>query len=160
MGIHTRFIHARSIPLLLAGLLLAAPASAAIYRWTDSSGVIHYSQTPPTSPERDVVRLPENGSDVGAVPVAAKPPGKSADRPTRKKPAQPAQPTKKPKAKAPESPAQRAARCSKARKTLTLVQTHVRIRLHEANGKVRRMTEAQRQAKIQALEKELAKDCS
>ncbi|GBE09480.1 hypothetical protein BMS3Bbin12_00195 [bacterium BMS3Bbin12] len=157
MGAHNLFAHTRSIPLLLAGLLLAAPASAAIYRWTDSSGVIHYSQTPPTSPERDVVRLPESGSDVGAVPVVAKPSGKSADRPAAKKPAQPA---KKPGAKAPESPAQHAARCRKARKTLTLVRTHTRIRLHEANGKVRRMSEAQRQAKIQALEKELAKDCS
>jgi len=111
---------------------------------------------PPTSPERDVVRLPESGSDVGAVPVAAKPPGKSADRPTGKKPDQRA---RKPKAKAPESPAQRAERCRKARKTLTLVQTHTRIRLHEANGKVRRMSEVQRQAKIRALKKELAKDC-
>ncbi|HEB80826.1 MAG TPA: DUF4124 domain-containing protein, partial [Chromatiales bacterium] len=61
MGVHTLFTHAWSISLLLAGLLLAAPASAAIYRWTDSSGVIHYSQTPPTSPERNVVRLPESG---------------------------------------------------------------------------------------------------
>lgn len=157
MGVHTLFTHAWSISLLLAGLLLAAPASAAIYRWTDSSGVIHYSQTPPTSPERNVVRLPESGSDVGAVPVVAKPPGKSADRPAGKKPDRPA---RKPKAKTPESPAQRAARCRKARKTLTLVQTHTRIRLHEANGKVRRMSEAQRQAKIRALKKELAKDCS
>jgi len=156
MGAHTLFAHTRSIPLLLAGLLLAAPASAAIYRWTDSSGVIHYSQTPPTSPERDVVRLHENGSVVGAVPVVAKPPGKSADRPAGKKPDQPA---KKPKAKPPESPAQRAARCRKARKILTLVRTHTRIRLHEANGKVRRMSAAQRKAKIRALKKELANDC-
>ncbi len=157
MGVHTLFTHARSIPLLLAGLLLAAPASAAIYRWTDSSGVIHYSQTPPANPERDLVRLPENGSGVGAVPVVAKPPGKSADRPAGKKPDHPG---KGPKAKTPENPAQHAARCRKTRKTLTLIQTHARIRLHEANGKVRRMSEAQRQAKIRALEKELAKDCS
>lgn len=160
MGAHRLLQPIRSIPLLLAGLLLAAPASAAIYRWTDSSGVIHYSQTPPTSGKaHNLVELREAGAGVGtpsaAPDTSSKPAAKDAKRPDKagKKPV-------KAKAKAPETPEQRAARCSKARKTLTLVQTHRRIRVHEANGSVENMSEAQRQKKIKSLKAEIAKSCS
>ena len=34
-------------PLLLTMLLLHPPVLGAIYKWTDSSGEVHYTQTPP-----------------------------------------------------------------------------------------------------------------
>ena len=33
--------------LLIATLLLQSPVSGGIYKWTDASGEVHYSQTPP-----------------------------------------------------------------------------------------------------------------
>lgn len=163
------FRRTRALPFLLVGLLLAAPAApaaAAIYRWTDSSGVIHYSQTPPPAGQgHNLVRLPESGSDApaatpadanGAAGAKAGAAKKQPDAGSRKAAAKP----KKAPAKPPETAEQRAERCRKARRTLTLVQTHTRIRVHEADGRTERMTEEQRQARIKSLEKMLAKDCS
>ncbi|GEM_PF-664563 len=158
------FRHARTLPFFLVGLLLAAPAAAAIYRWTDSSGVIHYSQTPPPAGQgHNLVQLPESGAGAATAPAAADGAAdakagtakKKADAGTRKAAAKPA----KAPAKPPETAEQRAERCRKARQTLTLVQTHTRIRVHEADGRTERMSEEQRQARIKSLEKMLAKDC-
>jgi hypothetical protein len=46
----------RILPLLIA-LLLAVPALADVYRWTDKDGVIHYTDTPPV-PGAKPVELP------------------------------------------------------------------------------------------------------
>ena len=35
--------------LIIAALLLQAPVFAEIYKWTDTSGEVHYTQTPPPS---------------------------------------------------------------------------------------------------------------
>jgi hypothetical protein len=37
----------RTATLLLATLLLQSPVFGAIYKWTDASGEVHYTQTPP-----------------------------------------------------------------------------------------------------------------
>lgn len=156
----------------IAGLLAAAwfapYASAAIYKWTDPSGVIHYSQTPPPEGQgKHLEELTPSGISTSApgpaapadAPAPAKTPpparsGKGAAKPHAK----PKTPDKA-KEKAPEDPAARAARCKKAQETLTLLETHPRVNLHEAGGKVTHLTEDQRQARITSLRQEVAKAC-
>lgn len=42
--------HAPLAPLVLAGCLLAAPAAAQLYRWTDAAGTVHYTADPAAIP--------------------------------------------------------------------------------------------------------------
>src|SRR5690349_9273769 len=37
----------RRLPLALVLLLLAPTVAAQVYKWTDSQGTVHYSETPP-----------------------------------------------------------------------------------------------------------------
>ncbi|HQU14791.1 MAG: hypothetical protein B7Z66_03830 [Chromatiales bacterium 21-64-14] len=145
---------------LLAAALFAPHASAAIYKWTDPSGVIHYSQTPP--PEGQAKHFEELAPSGLTAPPPD--PGTAADTQTQGKAQKTAAKTKakekpKGKEKPPEDPAARAAHCKKAQETLTLLETHPRVNLHEAGGKVTHLTEEQRQARIDSLRKDVAKEC-
>lgn len=60
-----------SLALLLAVATLmpyAAARSATAYRWTDSSGVVHYEQTPPASGQYETVH-PELPPPTGGAPT-------------------------------------------------------------------------------------------
>ncbi len=52
-GDHMRNIFTAVI-IVMAILLLASPALAEMYKWVDKNGVVHYSDTPPATPEKDV----------------------------------------------------------------------------------------------------------
>jgi Aspartyl protease/Domain of unknown function (DUF4124) len=54
--------HARFWPIVLAGCLVAAPASAHLYRWTDAYGTEHYTS--------DLAAIPPNFRD-SATPLSA-----------------------------------------------------------------------------------------
>ncbi len=43
--------------LLLLALLLAFPASAGVYKWTDAQGQIHYSDSPPPAAQSTRLKL-------------------------------------------------------------------------------------------------------
>lgn len=63
-------MRARLAPLLLM-LLLATPASADIYQWTDGEGVVHYTNIPPKGKAKKQYKkvmdeTPERGSKAGA----------------------------------------------------------------------------------------------
>jgi hypothetical protein len=58
-----------SIAVLAATLVAALPASAQVYRWVDSRGVIHYSDTAPANASQ-VTRLDLVESRISIIPTA------------------------------------------------------------------------------------------
>ncbi len=57
---------------ILAGTVI--PASAQVYKWVDSSGVTHYSQTPPPAGDAKTIGVPQSSgapSDTAPVKPAA-----------------------------------------------------------------------------------------
>ncbi len=44
--------------LFLAGVLLTAPVSAAVYKWVDAQGAVHYGDLPPGGVPAESVKLP------------------------------------------------------------------------------------------------------
>ena len=43
--------------LVLAALLLAAPAAAQVYKWTDPSGKVHYGDRPPDDAKKEELKI-------------------------------------------------------------------------------------------------------
>src|SRR5690349_16072120 len=67
----------RRLPLALVLLLLAPAVAAQVYKWTDSHGTVHYSETPPPQGTQ-YKRIDTNGMEQPASPAptaAAKPAG-------------------------------------------------------------------------------------
>lgn len=51
------------LPLCMTLCLAPRPVSAVeVYQWTDDNGVVHFSQMPPTEPEKDVSTLNVDGN--------------------------------------------------------------------------------------------------
>ncbi|WP_049621713.1 DUF4124 domain-containing protein [Frateuria defendens] len=72
-------------PLLAVVLLLVAPLAAAqVYKWTDASGTVHYSETPPPQGTRYKQITPSGSAEPLAAPTAPAPAESAA------KPAEPA----------------------------------------------------------------------
>jgi len=43
-----------AVIIVIVLALLSGPALAEMYKWVDKNGVVHYSDTPPVTPEKDV----------------------------------------------------------------------------------------------------------
>lgn len=56
------------ILLVIALLCLAGTAGAEVYRWTDKSGKVHYSDTPPTETEAQTRRLYDSSIEQEKLP--------------------------------------------------------------------------------------------
>lgn len=73
----------KQIAAILAGLafgLLAVPAGAAMYKWVDADGKVHYSQTPPANERFEQLREQPRATEQPA-PAAAPPAASSAQPP-------------------------------------------------------------------------------
>jgi hypothetical protein len=51
---------------VVCGALLAAPALAQVYKWTDDEGRVHYSDTPPTDAEATLMPVESADTDLEA----------------------------------------------------------------------------------------------
>ncbi|WP_221801157.1 DUF4124 domain-containing protein [Oceanobacter mangrovi] len=51
---------------LLASLIIAAPVSAGIYKWTDANGKVHYGDRPPQAVQATGMNIANNPSPVSA----------------------------------------------------------------------------------------------
>lgn len=133
------------IAVIFAGLLcLSSPAMAKLYKWVDENGVTQYTQTPPVKSDFSQVKPPPKPavdpkkaqSDLNKRLEAFQ---KRRDDTTKNK-------TEADK-KAKEN-ADKAEKCKKARKNLTYLQTHSRIRNKDKDGNVTLLAEEKRQEKI------------
>ncbi|SCZ62920.1 DUF4124 domain-containing protein [Thiohalomonas denitrificans] len=131
-------------------LVLAAPAVAKMYKWTDNEGNIHYSQIPPEGREAREI----------AAPPKVRP--QQAEEPAQDKTAQP---EGEESAKEPElTPEQQAEReqlyrrnCDAAQKNLKLFQNARRIM---ENGELVIITEEDRAKRLESTREQIEKYCN
>jgi hypothetical protein len=142
----------RIIKITAFALLLPATAMAQIYRWTDSSGQIHYSQTPPDegSYERVNPAAGPTGSDGGGV--------RSFLSGTDKAEAEAA----KVHQQQLQAKADKAERCAKARERISFLEQNTahRLMVKGADGQPSRMTNEQFDQEVGEARKAETANCN
>jgi hypothetical protein len=139
-----------------AGLLcLAGPATARLYKWVDENGVTQYTQTPPPKGDFSSVKPP---------PKPAVDPQQAQSEMEKRLEAfqQRRDDSAKSKAEADKQAAERAEKtkkCEKARKNLTFLQTHARVRTTDKEGNATLLPEEKRQEKIKQANDAIKKYC-
>ncbi|WAG78282.1 DUF4124 domain-containing protein [Metapseudomonas furukawaii] len=144
--------------MILAGsLLLVLSASALagqVYKWVDAQGVTHFGAQPPDGQAATSVNtsapkpqpLPKLDSEMSDLPET-QPVGdqKAIDE--------------KVKAEVASQEAERRTYCENVRTNLAQLQNNPRIRM-DINGEVRRLTEEERQSRIQEAQKAIDENCN
>lgn len=139
----------RTLLLLSLALLANAPAQASsIYKWVDSQGNTHFSSQPPSNAQATTVnpRI-ASASTKEPTPALETPidPQKEIDEEVKQKVA--------------EHEKERQAYCQTQRTNLAQLRNNPRVQV-EDQGQMKRLTEEERQEKIQAIEKSLADECA
>ena len=118
---------AAGLAAVLATLVIGSPAGATdLYKWTDKSGVVHYSDAPPPKGDETAQRLRLNGTEspqndaTEAKPV-------EAEKSEAKKSAEPAP------AVLPDTPENRKRLCEQAHAQTDLLQS--KFQVADSNGK-------------------------
>jgi hypothetical protein len=140
----------RTASLLGLALLLVGSAEARMYRWVDDSGMTVYSQSPPPSGEATEIKV--NTS------TAAPPPTPSTEGQV-KEAAAPEKPTGPTKAEIEESNKIKAENCKAATNNLTLYENLGNKLVKTPDGLYKRLTEEERQQKIQESKKGIEEYC-
>lgn len=145
----------QSILLLAAALALPLCASAAIYKWTDSNGHVHYSQSPPPDgrPAEEIKPAPDP-TDTSSALKGLKAQEQKLDQLRKERLKQ-----RKEKAGAEKKAAAMKARCDDARRRLERLQTTTRVYKTDAQGNRIRLPEPERQADIGKARKDVDKYC-
>jgi hypothetical protein len=148
-------------PFLL--LLLALPVDAALNKWVDANGRVHYSDQPPPTVKAKVLR----GSAVSAASAAELSPASApaapktyAEKEAELKKAQKAK--QEAESKAAEEQARKdaqASACASARQNLRTLQEGMRMVEIDANGERSFVTDAQRQQRIEQTQADVTKYC-
>lgn len=137
-----------SSSLLLA---LAVPAMAgSIYKWVDAQGVTHFGTKPPQGVQAEPINP--------VVPQPSSTPQRA--QPSREESSSDKQQDveKDVKAKIEEDQAALESYCLQVRTNLVQLQNNPRVRLEE-EGELRRLTEEERQAKIEEAQKAISENC-
>lgn len=142
-------------PLLLCSALLLAigPVSAAqVYKWVDDKGVTHFDAQPPVGVEASSVNTKVNQPKKAILdqvaPSSSKEPNEAQQKAIDAKVKQ-------------DVAAQEAERqrfCEMQRSNLSQLMNNPRIRIEE-NGQTRRLTEEERQQRINEAKKGIAENC-
>lgn len=132
--------------LIAVALLMLAPLAAAqVYKWTDSSGTVHYSEAPPAQGTKF-----EKVTTTGTVEPLAPPP---SSEPTegREAPTQPAPPIA-------NTPENRAAVCATLKSNLSALQGDGPVVMQQ-NGKSVAIDETQRREQISSAQSQYDEFC-
>ncbi|HEX4869740.1 MAG TPA: DUF4124 domain-containing protein [Moraxellaceae bacterium] len=160
----------KKAPYCLALLTLALAASTAeaakFYKWTDADGVTHYSADPPAegagkaSEIRVKSRPATDNTPAAATPAAGAAAGGAAAS-TGKDKADAGKDKKKDEAtKATgKEPAQYAEKCKQLRQDLQTIQEHERIKTRDANGEVKVLSDDEKNARLDATQREIRAYC-
>jgi hypothetical protein len=148
----------RSILATAAAMLLLATASqaiAAMYKWVDEDGNVHYSQQPPPGASRERVAPPP------PPPTGAGAPSERLQQQLDALDERKAQEQEAASERAERtlSAAERSARCQQARNTLATLQSRGRVRMRDAQGVYTRLDETERQAAIERAQQQIAEFC-
>lgn len=134
-------------------LLVSSMSQAGVYRWKDSHGVTHYSQTPPRVEAYQTIKgppPPPQGSS-----TAASPPQSDSGQSQPPQARQQARAEQAPKL----SPAQRQQKCTYEQKRLASLQRRPQVLLQYPDGHVKRLSEEERQAEITNTQNRIGKYC-
>lgn len=141
---------------IFAGLLcLTSPAMAKLYKWVDENGVTQYTQTPPPKGDFNQVKPP---------PKPAVDPQRAQDEMEKRldafqKRRDDAAESKAEANKEASDKAAKAEKCNKARKNLTFLQTHSRVRTTDKDGNATLLGEDKRQEKIKTANEAIKQYC-
>jgi hypothetical protein len=144
----------RRAPLLLAALLLAAPASAQVYKWVDKDGKVHYSDKAPKNANAKDMGIASKPTDAAAVDAdleALKARGQAVDEDmaARQKVAQDDAAAK----------AERERQCLNAKADLNVLERVNRVVTVGADGKETYATDAQAEARRAQARQKVADLC-
>ncbi|HXS73971.1 MAG TPA: DUF4124 domain-containing protein [Rhodanobacteraceae bacterium] len=130
--------------LAVAALALAASAGAQVYKWKDASGIVHYSDAPPTNGTNyQKVRLSSNtATPVSATPVTA------ASAAAGAVPAAGAQPAPASTAKIPDTADNRAKLCKDLSNNITLLDSSQPLTAGDASSPQQNMSDVQRRQEL------------
>jgi hypothetical protein len=135
----------RRLPFALVLLLLAPAVAAQVYKWVDSHGTVHYSETPPPQGTR-YKRIDTNGMERPAAPPAATAPStdKAASAPA---------------GEMSDTPENRAKLCTSLKANLDLLEGKESVVL-EKDGKSVPLDDAQRSEQRDLAQKQYRQFCS
>ncbi|WP_424684020.1 DUF4124 domain-containing protein [Frateuria sp. YIM B11624] len=139
----------RRLPLALVLLLLAPAVAAQVYKWTDSHGTVHYSETPPPQGTQ-YKRIDTNGMEQPAASTPAKATAPAATTAT---------PASANTGGMPNTPENRAKLCSSLKANLDLLKGQDNVTLEEG-GKSVPLDETQRSQQTALAEQQYKQFCS
>ncbi|WP_426688907.1 DUF4124 domain-containing protein [Rhodanobacter ginsengiterrae] len=132
--------------LIAVALLLLAPlATAQVYKWTDGSGTVHYSEAPPAQGTKF-----EKVTTTGSVEPLAPPPS-SEPTESRQAPAQPARPVA-------DTPENRASLCTTLKSNISALQGGGPVVMQQ-NGKAVALDDAQRKQQVASAQAQYDQFC-
>lgn len=152
----------------LLALALGVPAAEAakFYKWTDDKGVTHYTVEPPpagarssevrvktksfTDAEEPSAEAAGNGQKTTPAPVQKTTPGKPA--PGKPEAAKEQKPM-------PKGLEQYAERCKSLRANLQTLQEHARVKVQDQAGETRILTDDEKNARLDAIQREIRAFC-
>lgn len=146
------------IPILAALALLSLPAHSQLYKWVDSQGKVHYSDTPPPAgaQKSKTIQAP---SPAPAAPAAASGSGGRSiaeqELEFKKRQVEAAQQ----QAKADEEAKLKRANCDRAQSNLRTFQEGGRVFNYDAKGERQYIDDAARGAELKKWEQEVSKWC-
>ncbi len=138
----------RRLPFVVVLLLLAPLAFAQVYKWTDASGTVHYSETPPTS-GTNYKQIKTSGS---SEPIAVPAPAANSTE----KPSEPTATTAaKPVADTPEN---RSKLCASLKTNLATLQGSAPV-VAQQNGKDVALDDSERKVHIATAQAQYEQYC-
>ncbi|HET7611639.1 MAG TPA: DUF4124 domain-containing protein [Rhodanobacteraceae bacterium] len=146
---------------LAVGLSIACTAGFAsaqqVYKWKDSTGVVHFSQTPPTNGAHFTEMKLANGSDVPPRTAAPAANSSAAAEAGRDLPA-PSQPAEQ--RTQPDTPSNRAKLCKQLGSNVSLLQGKAPVVVTGSDGKPQVMTSEAREQQLATTRAQQAQYCS
>jgi len=145
--------------MLILPLLFIAESNAAIYKWVDSEGTVHYGQQRPsdvTAEKLDIQQEPTTTFRSDAKDTVK---SEEAAQDAEQKPAEEAarQEEKKPETAAEKK--QRLEACARARKSLATMESIGRIRSKDAEGNYTYLSQQQKEAQMKQARDLIKKYC-
>lgn len=146
-----RTLNARFLMGLLVLFFSSAISAAPIYKWVDSNGTVHFGSEPPTHIEVEKISIKV------AKPQPLLEPKPSQNSVENKAPSQ-EEIDKQVRKQVAEEQATLNKQCTEMRTRLSQLKNNPRL-LTEIDGTITRLTEEQRQERIQELEQKIKEFC-
>jgi hypothetical protein len=145
----------------LAAALVALPAGAQLYKWTDANGRVQYSDKPPPAGQKATSMSRATMSAVPGESAPATPEKSTADREQefRKRQADQQEAQKK-QVKVAEDQRIKQSNCQSAQRQLAAAQSGQRMATIDSNGERRYLDENEIQQSSQQAQQEVAKYCN